>query len=148
MPITQLLYVSSLINEYGHDLPHILRSSTHNNQAQGVAALLLCRNGNAMQLIEGPGKALRATYDRIRHDPRHFGLLVMLDEPIDACKLTGTSAGLHVRDADFIRQECKGLDLFQPTTAEIDRRVPSGTARDLLQQFVENNFSPPPRFHS
>jgi len=49
----------------------------------GVTGILLYRGGNFIQALEGPDDAVEATYQRIRRDPRHYGVYVLVDEPLD-----------------------------------------------------------------
>jgi hypothetical protein len=42
--------------------------------------MLLYKDGNLMQVLEGDGPAVHALYERIAEDPRHRGALVLLDE--------------------------------------------------------------------
>jgi hypothetical protein len=58
--------------------------------------LLLYKDGNIMQVIEGPAQNVEAVFERIKHDPRHKRLMVLLKEPIPERHFP--SCGMAFRD--------------------------------------------------
>ena len=76
MVVFSLVYLSSGTNRFSsRELGDILAVSRRNNTASGVTGLLLYRDGNLMQVLEGEELVVRALYDRIERDPRHHGLI-------------------------------------------------------------------------
>lgn len=61
------------------ELDALLEQSRANNRRDGVSGMLLYRDGDFLQVLEGPEEAVRRTYERIARDPRHVGVIV-LDE--------------------------------------------------------------------
>jgi hypothetical protein len=61
------------------ELEALLAKSRANNQRDGISGVLLYRDGDFLQVLEGPEEAVRRTYARIARDPRHGGVIV-LDE--------------------------------------------------------------------
>ena len=53
------------------ELGRIVRDSIHNNRHAAVTGMLLSHDGWFVQVLEGPGEAVEATYRRIQSDPRH-----------------------------------------------------------------------------
>jgi hypothetical protein len=60
------------------ELIQLLETSRQNNAKIGVTGMLLYKDGNFMQLIEGPEEAVRALHAKISIDPRHRGLMTLL----------------------------------------------------------------------
>ena len=80
----QLVYVSSATELLERaQLDEILAVSRRNNAARGVTGMLLYKDGNLMQVLEGEPDVVRETYERIGRDPRHRGLLVLLDDAVE-----------------------------------------------------------------
>ena len=79
----RLLYISTAREAVSPDmLADILRTSRHNNAAVGVSGLLIVGGRRFLQALEGPEAAVRATYDRIARDPRHFAIVKLGCEQI------------------------------------------------------------------
>ena len=74
MDIHQLIYSSQ---PFGYDeatLAGILLDARRLNAAHAVTGALICRRDVYLQLLEGPERAVHATYDRISRDDRHVDL--------------------------------------------------------------------------
>ena len=77
-----LVYVSSAVRLFSSsELEGILAVSRANNTALGVSGMLLYKGGNLMQVLEGDQRTVRDLYARIARDPRHKGLMILLDGP-------------------------------------------------------------------
>lgn len=75
-----LVYVSSTVKPLSRDeLVDLLAKSRAANARLGITGLLLYKDGNVMQVLEGEAQNVRALYARISRDPRHQGLIVLLD---------------------------------------------------------------------
>lgn len=61
------------------DLEHLLRNSRTRNHDDGITGLLLYRRGRFVQFLEGPESAVQALLARIRADPRHENIRVLID---------------------------------------------------------------------
>jgi hypothetical protein len=73
-----LIYVSSAVKPFSPpELEGILAKSHANNTALGITGMLLYKDGNVMQVLEGDEPTVRDLYDRIGRDPRHRGLLTL-----------------------------------------------------------------------
>src|SRR3954468_5458514 len=83
MSLVHLVYVSSATRQFSQaELIALLATSCRNNEPVGITGMLLYRDGNFMQVLEGEESAVAAAYDRISKDRRHDGLITMLKEPI------------------------------------------------------------------
>jgi hypothetical protein len=76
--LTSLLYVSSATRHIPPDeLATLLERSRRKNTSLGVTGMLLHKDGNFMQVLEGDATAVRQLFDMIGRDPRHAGVLVL-----------------------------------------------------------------------
>ena len=55
----------------------ILTESRRNNERSGVSGMLLYREGNFLQVLEGPASSVETTLARISNDTRHRGIIVI-----------------------------------------------------------------------
>jgi hypothetical protein len=79
MTLKHLTYVSSATKLLGRgDLTALLEQSRVANQRSGITGMLLYKDGNVMQTIEGPAASVNALLARLRVDPRHTGLEILL----------------------------------------------------------------------
>lgn len=80
-PVRQIVYISAARHGLGaEDLGEIFRRSMENNPAAGITGLLLWRDLEFMQVIEGPAPAIEDLYARIVRDPRHTLVIKLLDQ--------------------------------------------------------------------
>lgn len=76
----RIVYVSFATVPFSDaDLAVLLEVSRRNNQRDGLTGMLLYRDGDFLQVLEGEAAAVRKTYDRIAADKRH-GRIMVLDE--------------------------------------------------------------------
>ncbi len=77
--VFQLVYVSSAQTLFSADqLRELLARSREKNHRLGISGLLLYREGNLMQMLEGDETAVLALYEVIQRDSRHIGVLTLL----------------------------------------------------------------------
>ena len=109
-----LTYVSSATDLLSTDeLVALLAQSREANTQRGITGMLLYRDGNILQCLEGPEDEVRRTYEVISRDPRHRGVIVMVEEDVDQrsfpdwsmgfTDLSGTDAGDLSGYNDFLR---------------------------------------------
>lgn len=73
-----LVYVSSAVVPFSPpELVELLAASRRKNDGLGISGMLLYKDGNLMQVLEGEEAAVQGLYARIARDPRHRGLLVL-----------------------------------------------------------------------
>ena len=72
MPLHELIYVSLADHAMALDvLRDLLTRARDFYRTHGITGLLVYRNREFMQLIEGERDALLSLYERIEHDARH-----------------------------------------------------------------------------
>ncbi|TPW78534.1 BLUF domain-containing protein [Schumannella sp. 10F1B-5-1] len=116
------------------DLTALLEQSRAANRDRAITGMLLYDRGRFIQILEGPMDAVRDLLDRIREDPRHSGMRVLMDEVIDRRQFAEWSMGfLPAPDADGPPPEG-----FRDTFADLDAADGYAThraARELSMWF-------------
>lgn len=75
------------------DLAALLTLSRANNARAGLTGLLLFKNGQFMQVLEGPEGAVRSRLAIIGRDLRHSGVWTLASEPIEERRFAEWSMG-------------------------------------------------------
>ena len=76
--LVSLVYVSSAIRGFEPDeLIEILRKSRVNNERLSITGMLLYKDGNFMQVLEGPGESVDKLMSSVEKDKRHRGIIVL-----------------------------------------------------------------------
>lgn len=126
--IHRLVYVSAATELLSKpDLLDLLSRAREKNQRQGVTGLLLYKDGDFIQLLEGERDAVKALYQTILKDPRHTGATVMLEGETETRLFTDWSMGF--RDlSDPAVQATPGFSQFMNTrrVAERVKHDPTG----------------------
>ncbi len=82
MSLHQIVYISSATSALSADeLSEMLRFFRENNARTDITGIMLYSDRRIMQCLEGPEKALRALFGRIRKDPRHCLVMPLIDGP-------------------------------------------------------------------
>ena len=80
----QLVYVSTAASLVSIDeIDAILEASRRNNERSGVTGLLLYNGRRFLQALEGNQDAVERTYSRIKADPRHKSLAIVMSRDVD-----------------------------------------------------------------
>ncbi len=91
-----LTYVSSAVAPFSREgLRLLLDQCVTANKALSVTGLLLYRDGNFIQVLEGKEQSVRGLYAKIRRDPRHRGLITLLRGEIAARQFPDWSMGFR-----------------------------------------------------
>jgi len=134
-----MVYVSSasrLLDEA--ELNEILRVSRVNNRRDGISGMLLYKDGNIMQVLEGPEEKVAALVDKLQQDPRHYGLQVLLEDRIKQRQFDKWAMAFH--QVDFsAKADSEGLSNFlDDEVAAAAFRSNPGKAYRLLLSFRNN----------
>ena len=104
-----LTYVSSATELMdAEQLAALLAQSREANEQRGITGMLLYRDGNILQCLEGPEAEVRAAYDAISRDPRHRGVITLVEEQISERSFHDWSMGFK----DLGAVDAAGLDGF------------------------------------
>lgn len=78
-----LIYASSATQLMSQDeLTELLKKAREKNASRDITGMLLYRNGNFVQVLEGPEAAVSDTFEVIKKDPRHHDVTLILKRPI------------------------------------------------------------------
>jgi Sensors of blue-light using FAD len=76
--LLQLVYASRPFGFEANILSSILIEARRCNTRDGITGALICRDDLFLQMLEGPERAVEATYSRIRADDRHVEVRQLL----------------------------------------------------------------------
>lgn len=115
-----LIYVSSAVMPFSRsELVELLAKSHENNAALDVSGMLLYKDGNFMQVLEGEEEVVRNLYAKIGLDPRHRGLLIILQGSLEERQFPDWSMGFRdLNAADAISTPGYNEFLNTPLTDE------------------------------
>lgn len=96
------------------ELRNMLKEANERNAKSGVTGMLLYKDGQFMQVLEGPEEAIRATFRRIEQDSRHHGIMVLVKGPVEDRRFPNWS--MAFRDLNLPdHQEVTGFSEFLNT---------------------------------
>jgi hypothetical protein len=99
-----LVYVSSVVPPLSPaQLADLLSISRQRNSEVGITGMLLYKDGNVMQVLEGEEAAVQQLYSRIGRDPRHRGLQTLLQGPVEGRQFPDWSMGFRDLRAGDLR---------------------------------------------
>lgn len=99
-----LIYASSAVAEFSpSELVDLLKSCHQSNVKLGVTGMLLYKDGNFMQAIEGDEAVVRDLYAKISLDPRHRGMMTLLAESVAERQFPDWSMGFRDLNAPEAR---------------------------------------------
>ena len=91
-----LVYASSAVRPFSRsDLEDLLATSRENNARAGVTGMLLYKDGNFMQVLEGEEAAVREVYGKIGTDTRHRGEIILQQGYTDERQFPDWSMGFR-----------------------------------------------------
>ena len=132
----QLVYVSSAVSRFDDgSLMKLLDVSRRNNEAVGITGLLLYRDGNFMQVIEGEREVVLALHRRIEADLRHHGLITMISQEIAQRDFSQWSMGFRNMTDPALEQMPGFSDFLNIDFAELGASQNTSKANRLLDVF-------------
>jgi hypothetical protein len=129
-----LVYVSSAVTPFSPaELADLLAISHLRNAPLGITGMLLYKDGNVMQVLEGDEAAVRKLYAKIMRDPRHRGVLTLIQGPVEDRQFPDWSMGFR----DLTAGDMEGTPgynefLNTPLTGEEFSADPSRSQRLLM----------------
>ncbi len=135
-----LVYVSSATEPFSNeDLLALLTTSRRNNVRDGVTGMLLYRQGNFMQVLEGAEEKVRALHQRIQNDPRHRGLITLLQQRTEARQFGGWAMGFR-NLSDPTLPETPGYSDFLNQPRRTDRFFGTPSRVQMLLRMFRRNM--------
>ncbi|QCR21888.1 BLUF domain-containing protein [Pontibacter sp. SGAir0037] len=136
-----LVYLSSAVEEMNDEqLAHILQKSRENNSKNGITGILLYSDGNFIQVLEGEKQALFNTFNRIKYDYRHRGIIEMLNQPLKKRNFPDWSMGFKTIAASEFTRFAGFVDLQQRTFLNQELQQQEQDAITLLKIFAADNI--------
>ncbi len=128
------VYVSSAVRLLSdEELAALLETSRRNNAKRDITGMLLYKDGNFMQFLEGPKESVCALLATIKTDPRHRGMIVLMQSEHPDREFSDWSMGFKALGPNK-RIEIPGYSDFLdlPLTSERFLLNPSRTLKLLL----------------
>ena len=128
-----LTYVSSAMRPLSPaELRDLLVVCNRNNRARNVTGMLLYKDGNFMQVLEGEEDSVRAVHATIARDQRHHGLLTLLQGVNSERQFPAWSMGFKELHTDLETSEGYSQFLNVPLTGKEFQADPSKAQKLLL----------------
>ena len=140
--IYQLVYSSRATVEFWpEDLFLLVETARRKNALRAVTGMLLYRDSQFLQLLEGPEREVKSVFEFVKRDPRHKGVKVLLSEPVAERQFPGWTMGFERLD------EAWNVPRAWATILEDGLHSPSMTAnpsraKDLLLTFQHSLHEP------
>ncbi len=134
-----LVYVSSATQRFSQaGLVELLEKARGKNAKLDLTGILLHKDSNFLQVLEGPDDAVRTLFHRIGTDPRHRGTLKLLERPINEREFPDWSMAFHSLEDPSLREVAGYSELMnKPLTSSRFVEDPSQVGR-LLSVFHRN----------
>ncbi|WP_407330501.1 BLUF domain-containing protein [Enterovibrio sp. 27052020O] len=132
--LKQIVYISSAEHPFtDEEFASMLASIRRNNERQGVTGMLLYKDGDFIQVIEGEESVLYPLFEVICKDHRHYSVVELMRKTIPERQFKNWSMGFHHINSDDPR--LAGFNRFfdDNSNDEID----AGEALNLLLVFRE-----------
>lgn len=133
-----LIYASSATRKLtNEELLDILESSHRNNAKHDITGILLYKDGNFMQVLEGDEEKVMQVYATIEQDPRHHQVMLISTRRIKARQFENWEMGFfNLDDADL--RQIPGYSEFMNTPLNADKFFDQpGFAHRFLEVFKE-----------
>lgn len=134
----RLVYVSAasrLLRQ--SELVALLAESREHNSRHGITGLLLYRDGDFMQLLDGEESVVRQLFGRIARDPRHRGVIVLVEENVAEPLFADWSMGFRNLDDEALSVMPGFTPFVRSALASEFANDPSGCAA-MLNFFQAN----------
>jgi hypothetical protein len=96
-------------------LAHIIGAANRNNARASITAGLVMQGDRVVEAMEGPAHEIGRALDRVRTDPRHTDVEVIVDTPI-SCRVMSEPMEVCHDPSAFLR--AMGVSCLSAVTAE------------------------------
>ncbi|MDO9017261.1 MAG: BLUF domain-containing protein [Deltaproteobacteria bacterium] len=112
----------------------LLQQCRDNNARLGITGLLLHRNGNFLQVLEGPPDVIRSLYHRIRVDARHRGCFTLSEGTLSE-RMFPTWSMAFRRAAQLSDEDRAEVEGWMEEAPQVVGRHPARAVGTLLAVF-------------
>ena len=124
----RLLYCSSAVQSMSDgDLTELVAVSRAHNAAVGITGMLLYLDGNFIQVLEGNRAEVTRLYGKIQSDPRHLGIMTLVQGDVTKRAFADWSMGFRCFSG---HDDCVDK-VFDLTEAGLAKRLPSDVPIDI-----------------
>jgi hypothetical protein len=120
------------------ELAEILRVSRANNQRDEITGMLLYKDGNFMQVLEGPEGKVSALINKLHHDPRHRGIQQLVQDHVSERQFDQWAMAFHKVDLSAQEDREAMSNFLDDEVAAAAFRSNPGKAYRLLLSFRNN----------
>jgi acylphosphatase len=114
-----IVYISSAVPLLSNaDLTALLEQSRQKNAELEITGILLYRDGDVMQLLEGPEEAVKKLVQTIYADPRHRSVIQLLERKISHRTFPDWSMKFENLDGLRVKQLAKFMNKQATLTAD------------------------------
>lgn len=97
--IYQLVYSSTATQDFWPaDLFHLVETSRRKNALRSVTGMLLFREGQFLQLLEGPEREVKSVFEMVKGDARHEGIKIIFSQSVEARQFPDWTMGFERLD--------------------------------------------------
>ena len=130
----QIAYVSSTRGFLTvAEILEILVASREKNRVREITGMLLYKDGNVLQIIEGEEAAVNSLFEVIQKDVRHTGIIKLYQKRVEERDFPEWTMGFHDLDAEGVRN-VEGFSEFFDRGFDMHSIKPSSAAV-LLSSF-------------
>jgi hypothetical protein len=132
-----LTYSSSAVQRFSQaELKKLLEISRHNNSLRGVTGMLLYREGQFLQYLEGPRETVNDTFERIKKDDRHYGSQIVAQGPLPGRIFPEWSMGYKSLAGVRSRNTPGYSECLQPTFRPSGEGDPAERLKELFYRLL------------
>jgi len=127
-----IIYISESSKDISEkDLEQILTSSRANNSTVGISGMLIFKNGEFMQALEGEKEAIEKLMARIDQDDRHDNITILSQKPIPNRHFKNWSMGFENISDDRSKGQVELSSFLSSSSKQND------TAHNFLKSFYK-----------
>lgn len=104
MSYTQLIYTSTLHGDDESVLTSIHSHAVRNNTTVTITGMLIFYKGRFLQVLEGDKKTVHKVFDKIKHDPRHQNVELLLEKDVEERSFSHWNMGFRHLQEDELTQ--------------------------------------------
>jgi hypothetical protein len=136
-PIHRLMYTSTSRDFMSNqDLAGLLASARRWNDANGITGMLVYVEGHFLQIVEGSARDIAAVTQRITTDPRHFGIIRLIENTTPQRVFSDWSMGFRRLDRETGAEILGAVNLARQSVRD---SLPSDAPRELVV-FMESFY--------
>lgn len=143
MSLHTLIYVSAATYQLSkQDLMKLLATCRNNNTDLGITGMLLYKDGQFMQVLEGEEANVVSLHKKIAHDDRHQYVTTIYSAPIKERSFSDWLMGFQDLNDESVK-DVEGYSDFLNTPFDSDHfRTDIGSAFRLLNMFKSKSPKP------